>query len=284
MKIKAVKILDKKAYLIKPGELDSNIDFYVNREIIPAELKRLGMTIKESDVVEFLPRTKTLLGYEKGKVFLSVEEYKSKPQNYYQDSSEEEVLRAIANRKELKGFEPKYKEIEFEPVEIEIYGNVQDTKSYFINCGITGKWDKEPIVYTLDVNKITIDEYKKVRAEFSNHAKFEDLDRNYLRFVKINNNYCFGDRYPFTEIRNEKIFTSLNDASNEELKIRIDVRNTALKQIFPNDVNENKKIMILSHLRAIKKAKTKSVMDEMIQILINDLQDYQKGLELKDKI
>lgn len=283
MKIKVVKIIGKKAFLIKGSELSNNVDLYINRQVVPNELKSLGLTIKESDIVEFLPQTKTLLGYEKGKVFLSVDDYKSKPQNYYQDSSEEYVLRAIANRKELEGFEPKYKEIDFEPVEIEVYGNVEETNSNFILCGVTGKWDKEPIVYTLDVNKITLDEYKKIRAEYSNHAKFEDLDRGYLRFVKINNSYCFGDRYPFCEIRNEKLFTSLELATNEEIKVRTDVRNTALRQIFPNDVDENKKIMILSHLKAIKKAKTKIVMDEMLQILITDLQDYQKGIELKNQ-
>lgn len=284
MKIKVAKVVGKKSFLIKGSEIDSNTDLYINKEVVPNELKRLGMTIKESDVVEFLPRTKTLLGYEKGSVFLSIEDYKSKPQSYDRDSGEEQVLRAIANRKELEGFEPKYKEIEFEPVELEIYGNVQETNSDFILCAVTGRWDKEPILYTLDVNRITIDEYKKIRTEHSNHAKFEDLDRNYLRFAKINDSYCFGDRYPFCEIRNEKIFTSLEEATNEESKIRADVKKTALQKIFPNNIDGNKKIIILSHLKAIKKAKTKLVMDEMLQILITDLQDYQKGIELKSQM
>lgn len=284
MKIKVIEVVGKDSFIVKAGELDQNTDFYINEELVHSELKRQGFKIKKSDVVKFLPKNKTLLGYEKGKKFLTIEEYKSKPQYYDGDSSEENVLRAIANRKELEGFEPKYKEIEFELVELEVYGSIIDTNSNFVNCGITGRWDKEPIVYTLDVNKITVDEYKKIRTEFSNHAKFEDLDRSYLRFAKINNSYCFGDRYPFTEIRNEKVFISLEKATEEEFNIRSDVRKTALRQIFPNNVNENKKIMIISHLKAIKKAKTKSTMDEMLQILISDLQDYQKGLELKSNL
>ncbi len=278
MNIKAIEIIGKNAFLIKPSELDNNIDFYINRKIIPNELKRNGITIKNNDVIEFLPRTKELVGYEKGSEFLTVDEYKSKPQNYYEGSSEESALRAIANRKELEGFEPKYKEIDFESVEIEIYGNVKETNSDFILCGITGRWDKEPIIYTLNVNAVTIDEYKKLKTEHFTHAYFEDLDRTYLRYAKINGNYSFSDIYPFCEIRNEKTFNSLELAAEEENKVRELVRKFALKSIFPKSLNDSKKIVILSHLKAIKKAKTKPVMDEMLQILINDLQDYQKGI------
>lgn len=276
MKIKVLEILGKDSYLIKDSELSSNIDFYVNREIIPLEIKRRGLKINKKDVLEYLPTTKELLGYERDKEFLTVDEYKSKPQTYYEGSSEESVLRAIANRKELEGFEPKYKDIDFEKVEIEIYGNVKETNSDFILCGITGRWDKEPVVYTLNVNAVTVDEYKKLKDEHYTHATFEDLDRTYLRFAKINNSYSFDDIYPFCEIRNEKIFNSLELATAEESKVRDMVRKRALKSIFPKSLNDSKKIVILSQLKAIKKAKTKPVMDEMLQILINDLQDYQK--------
>lgn len=280
MKLKVVEIIGKNQLFVKAQEVDANTALYVNKHIVNNELKKVGFTIKKNDIVEYLPSTKTLLGYEKGESFISVEEYKSKPQNYYEDSSEETVLRAIANRKELEGFEPKYKDAEIEKVYLEIYGNIEKTNSNFILCAITGRWSKEPTIYTLNVNNITVDEYKKLRTEYSSHAKFEDLDRSYLRFAKINDNYTFSDRYPFAEIKNEKVFVSLKEAADEEIKIREDVRKMALQKIFPKNVDDNKKIMILSNLKSIKKAKTKSVMDEMIQILITDLQDYQKGIEI----
>lgn len=37
--------------------------------------------------------------------------------------------------------------------------------------------------------------------------------------------------------------------------------------------------MIISQLKSVKKAKSKSVIDEMLQILIEDLQDYKKEIE-----
>lgn len=283
MKIKVIEIIGKESFLIKSSELSANTDFYINREIIPNELKSQGITIKNNDVIEYLPKNKELIGYEKGIEFLTIDEYNSKPQNYSSESSEEKVLRAIANRKELEGFEPKYKEIDFENVEIEIYGNVQDTNSNFIHCGITGRWSTTPVVYTVNQNAIAVDEYKKLRSKYSSHATFEDLERNYIRFAKINGNYAFSDHSWLDEIRNEKIFISLEEATKHEKELRELVKKLALKKVFPEKINDNKKIILLSHLKAIKKAKTKSVMDEMLQILITDIQDYQKGIELKER-
>jgi hypothetical protein len=283
MKIKVVEIIGKESFLIKSSELGINTDFYINREIIPNELKSQGITIKKNDVVEYLPKTKELIGYEKGEVFLSVSDYNLKPQYYNSDSSEETVLRAIANRKELEGFEPKYKEIDFESVEIEIYGNVQDTKSNFIHCGITGRWSSSPVVYTVNQNDIAVAEYKKLRSVYSSHATFEDLERNYIRFAKINGDFAFSNHSWLAEIKNEKMFLSLEDAIKHEKEIRDLVQKLTLKKVFTEKINDIKKIMLLSHLKAIKKAKTKSVMDEMLQILITDIQDYQKGVELKDR-
>lgn len=283
MTIKVLKIIGKNAFLIKPNELNIYTSYYINGNLIHSELKNSVMTFQESDVITFLPSTKTLLGYKKGKKEMTIEEYNSKPKYYDEDSRDEDVLRAIANKKELEGFEPQYKEIEFEPVELEVYGNIEDTKSDFIFCSLTSTYDKNPVVYTINVNKITLDEFEKLKQEYSGHAKFENTERNYLRYAKINDNYAFADCYPFTEIRNEKIFTSLKEAKDEETKIRRQVKDLVIRKVFPKSIDQNKKIMILSNLKAIKKAKTKLVMDEMIQILISDLQDYQKKVELTIK-
>ena len=232
MKIKVVKIIGKKAFLIKKGELNSNTELYINGKLIPNELKKIGLTFNESDIIEFLPSQKTLLGYEKGNIFMSVEEYNSKPRYYDEDTSDEDVLIRIANKKELEGFIPKYKDKELEKAEIEVYGTIEETNSNFIFCSVTSQWDKSPVIYNLNVNEVTLDEFNNLKNKYNSHATFENSESNYLRFAKINNNYAFNDCYPFTESRNEKIFLSLDEATKEEYKIRESVRKLALIKIY----------------------------------------------------
>jgi len=278
MKINVLEILEANSYLIKSGILSNHIDYYLNKNLLPKELCKNSLTISKKDVFEYMPNSKELIGYERGKEKLTVEDYKSKPQYYSDEHNDEYVLRAIANKKELEGFVPIYKDIELQPVEFEIYGNIADTGSEFIYCEITSQYSSNPILYSLNVNLITIDEYNILKNKHSDNATFEKLDRKYLRFAKINNKYSFGDHYPFQEISNQKSFTSLQKAKDEESKIREAVRCSALKNIFPKNLSDEKKIMIIAQLKVAKKLKNKKSMDEMINILIDDLQDYKKNV------
>lgn len=282
MKIKVLEIIGKDAFLIKANELSSSVAYYINRNMIHPELKNKGMTFKKDDVIEILPSFKEIIGYKKEDILLSVEDFKSKRTYYDSDSTEEETLRAIANRKEIEGFEPIYKEIDFEKVELDVYGNIHDTNSNFIHCGITDRWNNKPLVYTLNQNAIAVDEYNKLKNKYSTHAKFDKLDRNYIEYAQINGNYVFTNSNMFSEKRNDKLFQSLDDAITEEKLIRDAINRIVKNRIFPENIDPNKRLMILGHLRAIKKAKSKNVMDEMLQILIEDIQDYIKEIVFKN--
>lgn len=277
MNINVLEITEKNAYLIKPGLLQSQIEYYLNDELISNELKKNSLTISKDDKFQFMPNANELLGYERGKEFLTVEEYRAKPQYYSDEHSDEDVLRAIANKKELEGFIPKYKEKQLTDINLEIYGYISDTNSNFIMCGATNSYNSKPVIYSLNVNKITIDEYNILKDKYSDHAKFDKLDRTYLRFTKINNSYTFSDCYPFTEIGDEKIFTDLLQAKDEESKIRESVKNAVLKEVFPTNISDEKKLMIASQLKLIVKLKNKKEITEMLNLLIEDLEDYSKN-------
>lgn len=280
MKIKALEIIGKEAFLIKAFELSDYHDFYINKNVIDNKAKKNEIILKKTDSIEILPRQKEVIGYKKDDSFLSLEEYKSKPTYFDSDSSEEETLRAIANRKEIEGFEPIYKEIDFETVEIEIYGFIEDTNSKFIHCGITDRFNsKNPNVYILNENKIAVDEYNILKDRYSSHGKFSNLDRNYIEFAQINGSYAFT-KSEFSEKRVDKLFAKLESAIQFEKELRERIRKIVKSRLFPEKIQDDKRLLIMSHLKAIKKAKSKTVMDEMLQILIEDLQDYKKQVEL----
>lgn len=280
MKIKVLEIIEKEAFLIKAFELSDYHDFYLNKNLIDNNAKKHEIVFKKTDTLEILPKQKEIIGYKKDDSFLSVEEYKSKPTYFDSDSSEEETLRAIANRKEIEGFEPVYKEIDFERVEIEIYGFIEDTNSKFIHCGITDRFNsKNPNVYILNENKIAVDEYNLLKDKYSNHGNFDNLDRNYIEFAKINGNYAFS-RSDFSEKRADKLFAKLETAIQYEKELREKIQKIVKSRLFPEKIQDYKRLLIISHLKAIKKAKSKTVMEEMLQILIEDLQDYKKEVEL----
>lgn len=283
MTIKVLEIIGKDLFLVKPGIIDSYIDIFINRNEVHSELKQKGFVFNSDDIIEFRPRNKTIVEYKKGKRTMTTEEFNSKRTYYDSDSTEEETLRAIANRKEVEGFEPVYKDSEFEIVELDIYGKVEDTNSDFIKCSITDRWSSQGAsIYTLDENRISVDEYKKLKAKYSEHARFSDLDRNYIEFAKINGNYVFTNSM-FSEKRNEKVYLDLETAQQREKEIREIIQNKVKERIFPESITSEKRLMIISHLKSIKKAKSKVVMDEMLQILIDDIQDYKKQIELKSK-
>lgn len=143
MKIKVLEIIGKDLFLVKPGIIDNYVDIFINRNEVHSELKQKGFVFKSDDIIELRPRNKTIVEYKKGKRTMTTEEFNSKRTYYDSDSTEEETLRAIANRKEVEGFEPVYKDSEFEVVELDIYGKVEDTNSDFIKCSITDRWSSQ---------------------------------------------------------------------------------------------------------------------------------------------
>ncbi|MHA7823664.1 hypothetical protein ACVVIH_12950 [Chryseobacterium arthrosphaerae] len=76
------------------------------------------------------------------------------------------------------------------------------------------------------------------------------------------------------------MFAKLESAIQFEKELRERIRKIVKSRLFPEKIQDDKRLLIMSHLKAIKKAKSKTVMDEMLQILIEDLQDYKKQVEL----
>lgn len=281
MKIKVLEIIGQESYLVKPHLIDSNQNVFINRNEINGEMKKQGFSFKKSDSIEYKPSYRSVIGYKNGNQFMSKEDFDSKITYFDSDSSEEETLRAIANRKEKEGFEPVYEEIDFKNAELEIYGKVEETNSKFIHCAITDRWEtKFPVVFSLNENVIAVDEYNSLAKQYSSHGKFEKLDRNYIEYAKINNNYAFTNNV-FSEKRNDKLFQSLKDAQDFEKALREKIRYIVKTRLFPEKMTNEKKILIVSHLKAIKKVKSKNVMDEMLQILIDDILEYKSEIQLK---
>lgn len=274
MKLDVLEIKNKNAFLIKEKTLESHLDYLLNGEPISSEMKKHKIVVTKKDLFERLIKSKQIIKYIKGNESMSVEDYNSKPQRYNENDPEEKVLRALANKKELNGFEPFYDFPKPEKIEFNIVGYVEDTNSKFISCSVTDRYSSIPVVYSVDVKGISMDEYNILKELYSDHAKFDIPDRSYLRFVRINNKYAFGDHYPFGDFKYTKEFLNLKEAKEEESRIRNSVKSCVKNNVFNEDLTLHKKIQVLSSLKSIKKLKTKKSMDEMLSVLINDLQYY----------
>jgi len=191
--------------------------------------------------------------YRRNEETMTVSEFDSKPQGYDEDSSEEEVLRAIANRKELKGFEPYYEDVLPQDVELNVVGHIKNTCSKFISCSLKRRYDDTPVIYKVDVLKVAMDEYLTLRTKHASHAKFAKPDRGYLEFVQINNSYCFEDCYPFGDWNYKRIYSNLKEAQNEEENIRECVRSVVNNAVFKVDFTKIKAMNVLNQLSLVKK-------------------------------
>lgn len=275
MKINVLGLKNKKEVFIKSEYLNNNYKYYLNGNEIHWEILRDRFIISIEDKFQYLGRDEILVDYRKGNIIMSKEEYNSKPTYYDDEKSDEYVLRCIANKKELEGFVANYQEPILQDVELNIVGYIEDTKSKFISCTISGKWEfKELVVYTTYGSLIAMDEYNKLSKKYENHAIFEKPDRSYLRFVKINNNFAFDDMFPFSDREFIKNFTTLDQATKEEENIRDTVKKYIDKQVFKENLTLIKSTAVLSQLKMIQKIKNKKNMDESINILIKDLTDY----------
>lgn len=274
--LRVLEIRGADAYIVRPDIMDRNRQYLINGVMLNDSVKGIGFVFSSEDKVEFLSRYKVLVDYRRGDDILSVEEYKAQPQWYGDNSSDEEVLRVIANKKELEGFEPHEVDPTPEQVKLAVKGFVEDTGSIFIGCSVsTSQYSSSPVVYTTYGNRIAMDEYLKCKEEYANHAQFFDGDRDYLRFNKINGNYSFGQGKPFGDYHYRETFLTLSEAQQEESMVRNAVRSVVKRAVFPSKgLTENRAVQTISTLRLIKKLKTRKSVDEALSVLIQDLDDY----------
>jgi len=278
MSLNVIEIEGKDAFLIRKNTLEYR-RYFLNGVELSNDFTKEDFIVQRSDTFQECSKNKELFEYRKDDKVMSISDYKTKPTWYDEDSSDEETLRAIANKKELAGFKPQYKEPKKENVEFNIIGKITDTGSTFIFCTIKDEYYQEDVVlYTLHVQKIAMDEYKKLCNEHKTQAVFEMPDRNYLRFVKINNNYAFGDYYPFGDFNYKKTYLNLLDAKKEEINIRSMVKKHVKKAVFKENLTKEKTFSLINQLINVKELPSKLSMDEMLTIVINDLRNYKNNI------
>ena len=277
MKLKVIDIVNKNAYYFRLPKWDNLYEgLYINGEKKDQTSLEIGFTFSKDDRVGYMPNIREILHYEKNGKRMSKDEYNSMPTYYDSDTPDEDVLVCIANRKKLEGYKPVYKELTIQPYELEVIGSIESTGSDFILPSVSSQTSKP--IYSIDANNISLDEYNKLSREYSSIAVFEKPDRGYLRFVEVNKKYAFNDSYPFNELRNLLMFDSLGDAKKEEDSIRSKVREHVIKSI--GNLSDEKKMSIIYYLKNTKRAKTKEIMINMIDILINDLSEFKDKFKL----
>lgn len=267
------------AYLITKDSLSSYRNYLLNGVSISNIQKKLHITVGPNDTFEYLGSDKKLVNYKRGEEIISEDEFESKPQNFDEGDSEETVLRAIANRKELQGFEPQYEEPKPEKVDMNVVGYIQDTKSKFISCSVLGKYSDDVVIYTMYGSSIAMDEYMKLKEKHKSHAIFEKPNRPYLQYVTVNREYVFGANKPFGAGNYIGTFTNIEAAQAKEKEIREAVKDVVENAIFREHMTDHKNIQVLAQLRAIQNLKTESSRQDMLQVLIDDLTEYTNNIK-----
>jgi hypothetical protein len=280
--IKLLQIKETGDWYLRPGDINHYIggNGFLDGVELRDNNNRYGMVISKDSKLQYETGKYNISHYENNGITMSKEEYDSKPTYYDEDSTDEETLRAIANKKEVQGFEAVYFKSELKDYKIEVLGYIENTTSSFITCTIKDQYASHPIVYTVHKNRITTDEYSVLAEKYKDQAKFEKLDRAYLRFNKVDGNFVFDDTYPFSEGEYNCVFTNLEDAQKKEEEIRILVRKAIEKHIFRKGLNDLKKTNIISYLTKVKKAKTRELANSMLDLLIDDLNEYKNNIEL----
>lgn len=271
-----LEIKGTECFLVRKRQLNRN--YYLNGEMLYDKLINDKVVINKNDNFQY-KKDKVLIDYRNGEKVISIEEYNSKPQYYDDENTDEEVLRAIANKKELEGFRPNYNENVFENVDINIVGSIENTESYFIECNIQSIYKKDPVVYTVNGGKIAMDEYMILSKKYSSQAKFGKPDRNYLRFVKINNNYAFSDTKPFGDWAYRDNFTNLKLAKDCEKQIRESVRRVVKKHLFKEKLTEYKAVQLLGQINLVKKSTSIENMVQQLDLISNDLEKYVNSIK-----
>lgn len=237
------------------------------------------ITISKNDKIQYLNKYKELSHYEKDGKIMSVSEYDSLNTYVDSDNSECDILKALENRKKKEGFKSVYKEPIPKDVEVYVVGNIQNTGSEFIKCTTTIGRNTNSNIYTVQPNNIAVDEFDVLKEKYSSHAKFDRKDRSYLRFAQVDNNYIFGDYYPYCEHNHTLCFKSLGEAQAEELSIRSKVASAVERAVFKDDLSDVKKTNVINYLTNIKRAKSLNDAFNMIDILIEDLVEYRDNIK-----
>jgi hypothetical protein len=277
-KLKVLQIRNSDSYVVSEStikrNLSYNIEAYLNGEVLN-NITNKKVVISSNDRLQYRRKNPVITHYQRGDEIMSIEDYNSKPTYYNDDYTDEQVLEAIANKKLLDGFEPVCVEDDLHDFEYEVVGYVEDTKSNFISCTVSYDYIETPkVVFTVFGREIALDEYKKLSIKYKDHAKFEPLDREYLRFVRINNNYVFGDHSPFGDWNYRSFHTNLEDAQKVEEEFRQAVRDAVTKAVFKENLTEIKNLQVLSQLKLIRKQSTKKDVFKLLDCLIEDLQEY----------
>lgn len=267
--IKAAEIVGTNNLLIKSSRIPGNL--YLNGVLVD---NKEDLFISNEDVLKIKLTRKKILHYQRDDEKISVEEYQSKPRHYPDGSSDEYVLRIIANKKELDGFKPVYDDDEYENAIIDKTKYIITTDSKFISCTPKNIYHDEYFIFTVFVNRIAMDEYEKLSKKHSDIADFEKPDRPYLRFVKINNDYAFRDCKPFGDSNYTSCFENLEMAKTEEEEVRKSVRDVVNPCIFKTGGTPFIIKSIISKLNAAKQCKIKKSSDEIVSAIIKELKYY----------
>ena len=233
MKISVFKIENSESVIIpRTTRLNSYNKVFINGEEV-REIPR-DLVLNTTDTFQYISSLPTVKHYKRGEEVMSCENYKSKKTYYDGYSTEEEILRALANKKELEGFEPVHEDKTPKDIELEIIGVLRKTGSPFIlSSAQSSAWTKGKVVYRVLSGQIAMDEYNKLRNKYKGKANFEKPDRDYLRFVKINKNYVFGDSWPFCESAGYSDHEDLTEAIALELTVRNKVRRIVMRAVSP---------------------------------------------------
>jgi len=281
--IDVLEIVNSEQYLVQGYNFDSYTEYFIDGEKAPYKTLSNGFTIGKDQKISKLNNRTELSHYQRKDEVMPIEIWKSKPKSYDQYSKEEDVLTAIANKKELEGFEPVYKDCIPELMEFNIVGCIEDTMSKFIHVKASLKYRETASYYCIHPNYIAWDEYNKLSKQYEKFGAFNnDKSRKYLRFAQVNRSYVFGEYYPYTEGASQKDFNSLEEAQAEEHKIRQGVQRIVQNKIFGKELSDDHKLNIISKLSSIKALKNKSSIYDMIDVLISELREYKDNITLND--
>lgn len=278
-KIKAIKVKGTDTVVIPMRAFRREEMFFVNGVEVSDELKEMEIAVSLKDELKFNSNEHRVVEYTDGDTTMTTIEYQALNTYYDEDSSEEKVLNAIKNRKKLKGFKQVLQKDPTVKVEIEIIGEIVNTNSKYIECFKNPRSSNGQTAFSVNGNRISMDEYMKLKDLYKHHGVMENPDRNYLRFTKINNTFAFGDVKPFGDNQYRAVFPTLEGAEEEERSVREAVKRVVDINIFKENFTVFKREQIINNLTTIRKSKNKLVMYRLVDMLIEDIREYNNHIK-----